>query len=125
MRDVIKIWKEKGKILEGIKNNIFRNADVENIAAERMSICETCPDLDTRGNSCIVPGTQPCCSLCGCSLGLKTRALSAACDGHKWLAIVSPEEQIIIDRHLSQEDNSTTDEITIRPQDTHVQNNRE
>jgi hypothetical protein len=125
MKDVIKIWKEKGKILEGIKNNIFRNADVEHIAAERMSICETCPFIDLTGSTCMVPGTQPCCAKCGCSLALKTRALSAACDAGKWLAIVSHEEQIIIDRHLAEIEKSTTDENTIRPDNPHLQDNRE
>jgi hypothetical protein len=108
MKGVIKIWKEKGKILEGIKNNIFKNADVENIAAERMSICETCPYLDKSGSHCMVPGTEPCCGLCGCSLTIKTRALSAACDIHKWMSIVSHQEQIIIDQHLSQENTNET-----------------
>ena len=125
MRDVIKIWKEKGKILEGIRNNIFRNADVEHIAAERMSICETCPSMDTTGKTCMVPGTQPCCGLCGCSLALKTRALSAACDAGKWLAIVSPEEQIIIDRHLAEIEKSTDHEDTIQPDGSHIQDSRE
>lgn len=123
MLDVIKIWKEKGKILEGIKNNIFRNADVEHIAAERMNICAACPHLDNQGDSCVVPGTQPCCNLCGCSLSLKTRALSAACDDGKWLALLSVEEQEQVDRHLSQEDNSYTDENNIRSNNTHVPNN--
>ena len=113
MRDVIKIWKEKGKILEGIKNNIFRNADVEHIAAERMSICDTCPFIDRTGKSCVVPGTKPCCGLCGCSLGLKTRALSASCDDNRWQAIVTPEEQEEIDRHLTEIDNFKTDEHNI------------
>ena len=67
MKDVIKIWKEKNKILEGIRNNIFKKADVEHIAAERMEICSTCPHLDTEGSKCMVPGTGPCCGLCGCS----------------------------------------------------------
>lgn len=125
MRDVIKIWKEKGKILEGIRNRIFKNADVEDIAAERMSICATCPHIDLTGSECMVPGTQPCCKLCGCSLGLKTRALSAACDEKRWLAVVTPEEQEAIDRHLAEMDNSSTDEYSIRPDNTHLQDNRE
>lgn len=114
MSGVIRIWKEKGKILEGIKNRIFKNADVEHIAAERMKICATCSFLDKKGSTCIVPGTQPCCGLCGCSLALKTRALSAACDAHKWLAELTPEEQIAMDRHLSQEDNPEIDEANIQ-----------
>lgn len=122
MLGVIKIWKEKGKILEGIKNNIFKNADVEHIAAERMNTCAACPHLDTQGDTCIVPGTQPCCKLCGCSLSLKTRALSAACDDGRWPAMLTAEEQEQVDRHLSQEDNSYTDETIIRSNNTHVQN---
>lgn len=101
MKDVIKLWKEKGKILEGIKNKIFKNTDVEHIAAERMSICEACPDLDTEGSKCMVPGTGPCCSLCGCSMSLKTRALSAGCDAGKWEAILTEDEQVVLDIHLN------------------------
>jgi hypothetical protein len=121
MKGVIKIWKERDKVLEGIINNVFRKADVEHIAAERMSICETCPDLDKEGNKCIVPGTGPCCGVCGCSLGLKTRALSAACDNGKWIAVLSEQEQIALDMHLAKNDNPNQDETDIRSNDTHVQ----
>lgn len=125
MRDVIKIWKEKGKILEGIRNNIFKKADVEHIAAERMSICNTCPHLDTEGSGCMIPGTQPCCKLCGCSLGLKIRALSASCDDNRWQAVLTPEEQEQIDRHLAENENPLTDENIIRPDNSHLQDNRQ
>ena len=106
MKGVIKIWKEKNKILEGIRNNIFKKADVEHIAAERMSICETCPHLDTEGSKCVVPGTSPCCGLCGCSLSLKTRALSAGCDDKRWEAVLSEEEQMLVERQISLEDDT-------------------
>jgi hypothetical protein len=109
MKDVIKIWKERNKILEGIQNSIFKKADVEHIAAERIEICSTCPDLDTTGSKCMVPGTSPCCGLCGCSLSLKTRALSAACDAGKWEAILNEEEQEAMDRHLSMEEDNLSD----------------
>lgn len=121
MRDIIRIWKERNKILEGIRNNVFKKADVEHIAAERMSICDTCPSLDTEGTSCIVPGTGPCCSLCGCSLALKTRALSASCDAHKWEAVLTVQEQEAMDRHLGNQDNSISDENNIRSNDAHLQ----
>jgi hypothetical protein len=42
-----------------------------------------------------VPGTKPCCKLCGCSLALKTRSLSSACadeDNKRWDAILTEEE---------------------------------
>lgn len=104
MKGVIRIWKEKNKILEGIRNNIFKKADVEHIAAERMAICEACPHIDTTGDKCAVPGTSPCCGLCGCSLSLKTRALSAACDDKRWDAVLSEEEQDLVNRQISLED---------------------
>ena len=106
MKGVIRIWKEKNKILEGIKNNIFKKADVEHIAAERMSVCEACPHLDIEGSKCVVPGTGPCCGLCGCSLSLKTRALSAGCDDKRWDAVLSEEEQELVDRQISLEDDT-------------------
>lgn len=114
MRDVIKIWKEKNKILEGIKNNIFKNADVEHIAAERIAICDTCTHIDLSGKTCMVPGTQPCCKLCGCCLSLKTRALSAECDAHKWSAILTQDEQEAMDGYLSiEKDNLPENENNI------------
>ncbi len=113
MKGVIKIWKEKDKILEGIANSVFKKADVEHIAAERMSICDTCPDIDREGTKCMVPGTSPCCGVCGCSLGLKTRALSAACDNGKWLAVLSQDEQIALDMHLNKDDNPSNHENSI------------
>lgn len=106
MKGVIRIWKEKNKILEGIRNNIFKKADVEHIAAERMEVCSTCPHLDTEGSKCMVPGTGPCCGLCGCSLSLKTRALSAGCDDKRWEAVLSEDEQMLVERQISLEDDT-------------------
>ena len=104
MKDVIKVWKEKGKILEGIRNNIFKKADVEHIAAERMDICNTCPHLDNEGSKCMVPGTAPCCNEkkggCGCSLSLKTRALSSDCPMKKWKAEMTEEEEDALNKKL-------------------------
>jgi hypothetical protein len=89
---IIKIWKAKNQIFEGIKNKIFKKEHIEEIATERHNICNKCPFLDKKGDKCYVKGTQPCCSLCGCDLSLKTRALSAACDDNKWDAVLSEEE---------------------------------
>jgi len=96
---VIRIWKNKGQILEGITNSIFQREDVEQIAQERMRICQNCPSglYDTTGTGCMVPGTAPCCNLekggCGCSLNFKTRSLSAACEAGHWHAELSQEEE--------------------------------
>jgi len=95
--NIIKIWKTKGQILEGITNSIFKKEDVEEIAQQRMQICMNCALYDVQGSGCFVSGTQPCCNQdmggCGCSLSLKTRALSSACPLGKWAAELTEEEE--------------------------------
>ena len=95
-KNIIKIWKNKGQIFEGITNSIFKKEDVEEIAQHRMQICNECDLLDAEGEGCMVPGTAPCCNEkkggCGCSLSLKTRALSSECPLGKCGADISVEE---------------------------------
>jgi len=101
MKSVIKIWKNKGQILEGIKNNIFKSEHIEEVARERKLICDGCPLLDNVGSTCLVPGTGPCCGSCGCSMKLKLRALSADCPEGKWDAILSHEENYLLNKKLN------------------------
>lgn len=91
-----KIWSNRKEILEGLKHAIFKSEHIEEIAAERMSICQECPSLDTEGSDCLVPGTQPCCSECGCSLHIKLRSLSSGCGNEeepRWHALLSQEDE--------------------------------
>ena len=91
-----KVWNNRKKIFEGIKNNMFKSEHVEAIAKERMVICEGCPLIDKDGSKCMIPGTAPCCGECGCKLSLKTRSLSSECphpDGPKWEALLDQEEE--------------------------------
>ena len=90
---LIKIWKNKGKILEGIKNHTFKQEHIEEIHDERMKICKECTYYDKKGSECYVPGTKPCCGECCCSLALKLRSLSSECDLAKWSAILNEEEE--------------------------------
>jgi len=90
---LIRIWKEKGRIFSGIKNSIFTKDHIEEIASYRKDICNSCEHIDTKGDKCMVPGTGPCCGLCGCSLKFKLRSLSSACDVNNWGAEMSQEEQ--------------------------------
>lgn len=94
---LLQIWKAKGQILEGITNSVFKKEDVEHIAEQRMSICQACSLYDFKGIGCMLPGTQPCCNVkeggCGCSLRLKTRALSSDCPKGKWSAELTEEEE--------------------------------
>jgi hypothetical protein len=96
---IIKLWKNKGQILEGIINSVFKKEDVEVVAKERFLICSTnkCGSFITSGPGCLVPGTHPCCSEltggCGCSLEFKTRSLSSSCPKNMWEAVLTDEEE--------------------------------
>lgn len=101
---LIKLWKNKGKILEGIKNKVFKKEHVEEIASERLKICQICPHIDHAGTDCYVKGTHPCCSKCGCSLALKLRSLSSGCgdeENPRWNAVLSEEEDDKLNEDLS------------------------
>jgi hypothetical protein len=96
------------EILEGVKNNIVKSEHVEIIARDRMAICTACPFIDLEGSKCFVPGTQPCCSKCGCKLAWKTRSLSSSCgdeENPRWQAIVSVEEEAEIFKELDYDPN--------------------
>jgi hypothetical protein len=71
------------KILQGVWNFLFKKIKVEIESQRRMEICEVCESIDYTGKDCLVPGTQPCCKECGCSLKLKTRS-SDTCPKGKW-----------------------------------------
>tara|TARA_R100000734_G_scaffold12121_1_gene8972 strand:- start:1409 stop:1699 length:291 start_codon:yes stop_codon:yes gene_type:complete len=90
MFNLKEIWKNRKKILEGIKNAVLRDEFVEAIAKERWAICKLC---ESNGDKCAVPGTQPCCGECGCSLGFKLRSLSSDCPLDKWKAVMTQEQE--------------------------------
>jgi hypothetical protein len=87
------IWKNRKQILEGITNSIIRDEFVEKIAEQRLIICHACPKKDIEGDKCLMSGTQPCCSLCGCSLKFKVRALSSDCPAYKWKAVITEKDE--------------------------------
>jgi hypothetical protein len=90
MLNLKEIWKNRKKILEGIKNSVLRDEFVETVAKERWAICKPC---ESNGDNCAVPGTGPCCGECGCSLGFKMRSLSSDCPLNKWKSIMTQEEE--------------------------------
>lgn len=105
MINLITIYKSRNQILEGIKNNMFKKSHVEEIAKERFDICKlnNCKEYDFVGTKCMVPGTHPCCGSCGCSLTLKTRALSADCPKGLWGSILTEKEEDLLNdkiKHL-------------------------
>jgi len=97
-KNIIRIWKTKGQILEGVTNSIFKREDVEQIAHERLRICQQCPSkLYNTSGGCIVDRTAPCCDIdkggCGCSLEYKTRSLSSSCPKEHWDAELTQAEE--------------------------------
>lgn len=102
--NIIRIWKSKDQIIEGITNSIFKKEDVEEIAKERMSICRFCDLYTETDMGCMVPGTEPCCNQemggCGCSLGFKTRSLSSECPMGHWKAEMSQQEEDQLNQKL-------------------------
>lgn len=88
------IWKERHKIMEGIKNTIIRDEFIEDVAKLRKEVCDDC---DSKGTECAVVGTAPCCNECGCSLTFKTRALASDCPLGKWKAVCTEDEEDDLD----------------------------
>lgn len=80
------LFKKAQEILSGFRNLIFKTYYTERIASYRLSVCQRCPFMDRKGSSCWVPGTQPCCSKCGCSLQVKVRSMQSECPEKKWPA---------------------------------------
>lgn len=104
---LIKLWKARNQIKEGLINKMFKKEHVEEIYNERLSLCKTCPHFDSKGDDCYVSGTQPCCGICGCSLSLKLRSLSSACADEinpKWDAVLTTEEEDELNEQINTED---------------------
>ena len=106
LKKIKNIWKNKRLILEGMFNYYFTRKKIEKIASYRYDICSTCPLIDLKGDKCEVPGTQPCCSSCGCSLKYKTRSMSSACPEGRWFAVMTEEEEDDLNAKLENHGNS-------------------
>ena len=98
-------FKNRKQILEGIKNKVFKKEHVEAEAAKRWDKCKGCPSVDLKGDKCMVSGTQPCCSECGCSLSLKTRSLSSDCPLGHWGALMDEDLEEILIEELENKNN--------------------
>jgi hypothetical protein len=101
----IEIFKNADKIADGIANSLFKKEHVEAIATDRFQVCIKCGLYDSKGENCLVPGTQPCCSDCGCSLEFKTRSLSSECPKGYWDAVVSEDQEEIINEQIENNGN--------------------
>jgi hypothetical protein len=97
------VFKNADKIAEGIKNNIFKKEHIDAVATDRFQKCIACSLFDAKGDNCLVPGTQPCCSDCGCSLAFKVRSLSSECPKGYWDAYTTEEQEEIITKQIDNE----------------------
>ena len=94
------VFKNADKIAEGISNTLFKKEHVEAVATDRFQICIKCSLFDAKGDDCLAPGTQPCCADCGCSLAFKVRSLSSECPKGFWDAVVTEEQEEIINNQI-------------------------
>jgi hypothetical protein len=67
---------------------------IEEISKERIDICKDCEHVSTKHKT-IRPDLH--CTDCGCTLAAKTKCLSCKCPKDKWTAVISQEQQTIID----------------------------
>lgn len=120
MSQLKEIFKNRSKIWEGLKNNVFKQDHIETIYNERLAICTACKLYDPKGEGCVIGGTQPCCNKnltiedvidglekqgCGCSLSLKLRSLSSDCPARKWLAVTTSQDEDMIKQQISKQTN--------------------
>lgn len=84
------------QIAEGYSNLFLSGTPIasekiEKLSNDRLAICNTCPDFDNTGTSCLLKIHRSlkygCCKHCGCYMEAKTRVLNAVCgdkENPKW-----------------------------------------
>jgi|TARA_A200000159_G_C7238591_1_gene303522 hypothetical protein len=98
--------KHLDKVYEGVKNSIWKDEFVEDIANDRYKKCTSCAMFDVKGLHCAMPKSQPCCASCGCSLAFKVRSLSSSCPLGHWPEVMSQEDEdkLTVSRHKPKKD---------------------
>jgi len=77
-------------IVQGFKNYVFPNKEIEEIAIKRATICATCPAAVETMMKQLLPDdsikeiTGLKCSDCGCILSAKVRQVFESCPQKKW-----------------------------------------
>lgn len=64
-------------IINGWKNVIIKDEDIETLHQQRMEICNACPKKIEQLGMAV-------CGECGCPLMAKTRSLDSKCPLDKW-----------------------------------------
>ena len=105
IKQLLGAFKNLDQIAEGLSNNVFKKEHVEAVATDRFQVCVSCSLFDAFGKDCLAPGTQPCCSDCGCSLAFKTRSLASACPKGKWKELMSDQDEKALFEQLVENEN--------------------
>lgn len=71
------------EIKEGYQNLAFRNEEIEKLAKERRSICNSC-EYNSENKGGLFNESIPHCTLCGCILSAKVRSRDSECPKGKW-----------------------------------------
>jgi len=99
-------------IFEGVWNSVFVKEQVEKVAVERTLICRGCSmnsEHQKKYNKYKTFRPDFHCTVCGCDLHLKTRALSQECPLGKWKAEMSQEEEFNITKRLEEDEQQNKD----------------
>lgn len=106
-QQLMEAFKNRRAIWEGLRNNIFKQEHVEAVYESRLDICKDCEFVKEKGTElCAVPGTGPCCPECGCSWSVKLRSLSASCPRGKWDAVLTEQEEQLLNLNLNEDTTS-------------------
>ena len=106
IKQLLGAFKNFDQIAEGLSNNVFKKEHVEAVATDRFQVCISCSLFDAFGKDCLAPGTQPCCSDCGCSLAFKIRSLQSECPKGYWKAMATEkQEEEIMNQVIKNQEN--------------------
>lgn len=83
-------WKQ---IAEGIYNSTFIKEAVEEVAKERMDICNECLYNSKNSLNPFIFMFPKYCRECKCNLKWKTHSMSASCPLSKWEAQLESDEE--------------------------------
>lgn len=93
------------QVIEGWKNHLIPPENMKEfismVSKDRMEICNICPENSKNKSKSMIA----LCSLCGCPLITKTKALTAGCPINKWEAILTQEEREAMENKIKNKDN--------------------
>ena len=94
------------QIYEGWKNHLLPKESLKEkiieISSERISICNACVHHSDNKPGYKSNRPDKHCTNCGCTLSAKTKCLSCSCPINKWEAIITRQQEDIIDEQAGE-----------------------